>query len=96
MNIQPLDNRIIVKAFPAETLTASGLVLVQLEEEKPMAGTVIAIGPGRKKDDGTRAPMQVKPGDRIMFGKYAQQPFVHNGETLLAMCEMDVLFIMEQ
>jgi len=95
MAVQPLDNRIIVKPVPSETLTASGLILVQNEEEKPMAGTVISIGPGRKNEDGSRSPMQVKEGDRIMFGKYAQQPFQHEGETLLAMCEMDVLFIME-
>lgn len=95
MAVQPLDNRIIVRPFPTETLTASGLFLVQLEEEKPMAGTVVSIGPGRKQEDGSRAPMQVKPGDRIMFGKYAQQPFIHDGEQLLAMCEMDILFIME-
>jgi chaperonin GroES len=95
MAVQPLDNRIVIRPFPAEVLTASGLVLVQLEEEKPMAGTVISIGPGRKQDDGTRAPMQVKTGDKVMFGKYAQQPFQHEGETLLAMCEMDILFIME-
>lgn len=95
MGIQPLDNRIIVKPFPTDTLTSWGLVLVQLEEEKPMAGTVMAIGPGRKNEHGTRDPMQVKPGDKIMFGKYAQQPFLHNGENLLAMCEMDVLFVME-
>lgn len=95
MAVQPLDNRIIVKPFPSEVLTSWGLVLVQLEEEKPMAGTVISVGPGRKQDDGSRAPMQVMPGDRIMFGKYAQQPFQHEGETLLAMSEMDVLFIME-
>lgn len=95
MAVQPLDNRIIVKPFPAEVLTASGLILVQLEEEKPMAGTVISIGPGRKQEDGTRSPMKVKPGDQIMFGKYAQQPFQYQGETLLAMCEMDILFIME-
>lgn len=95
MNIQPLDNRIIVKPFPPERLTASGLILVMNEEEKPMAGTVISIGPGRKADDGSRSPMQVKPGDHVMFGKYAQQPFQHEGETLLAMCEMDVLFIVE-
>lgn len=95
MSVKPLDNRIIVKPFPAEVLTSWGLVLVQLEEEKPMAGTVLSIGPGRKKGDGTRDPMQVKPGDKIMFGKYAQQPFQHEGDTLLAMCEMDILFIME-
>jgi chaperonin GroES len=95
MAVQPLDNRIIIRPFPAEVLTASGLVLVQLEEERPMAGTVVSIGPGRKQEDGTRAPMQVKPGDKVMFGKYAQQPFQHEGETLLAMCEMDILFIME-
>lgn len=95
MAVHPLDNRIIVKAFPAETLTKSGLILIQNEEEKPMAGTVVSIGPGRKQDDGARAPMKVQPGDRVMFGKYAQQPFQHNGETFLAMCEMDILFIME-
>lgn len=95
MPAQPLDNRIIVKPFSPEALTSWGLVLVQLEAEKPMAGTVVAIGPGQRQPDGTRSPMQVKPGDRIMFGKYAQQPFEHDGETLLAMCEMDVLFIME-
>lgn len=95
MSVQPLDNRIIVKPFPAEVLTDSGLVLLQSNEEKPMAGTVVAIGPGRKQDDGSRSDMKIAIGDRIMFGKYAQQPFQHNGETLLAMCEMDVLFVME-
>lgn len=94
MAVQPLDNRIIVKPVPTEAVTAWGLQLVQLEAEKPMAGTVVSIGPGRKQDDGSRAPMQVKPGDKIMFGKYAQQPFQHEGETLLAMCEMDILFVM--
>jgi chaperonin GroES len=95
MTIKPLDNRIIVRPFPAETLTSFGLVLVQHAAEKPIAGTVVAIGPGRRKDDGTRDPMQVQIGDRIMFGKYAQQPFEHDGQTFLAMCEMDVLFVME-
>lgn len=95
MDIRPLDNRIIVKPFPPETLTQSGLILVTTEQEKPMAGTVVSIGPGRKQDDGSRSAMQVKPGDHIMFGKYAQQPFEYNGQTLLAMCEMDVLFIVE-
>jgi chaperonin GroES len=53
------------------------------------------VGPGLAKDDGTRDPMRVSVGDKIMFGKYAQQPFEYQGETLLAMCEMDVLFVME-
>jgi chaperonin GroES len=95
MAVQPLDNRILVKPLPTEALTSWGLVLVQLEAEKPMAGTVVAIGPGRKQADGTRTPMQVRPGDRVMFGKYAQQPFQYAGDTLLAMCEMDILFVME-
>lgn len=95
MAIQPLDNRIIVRPLPLESVRQSGIVVVALESEKPMAGTVVAVGPGRLKDDGTRDPMKVSEGDRIMFGKYAQQPFDYAGETLLAMCEMDVLFIME-
>lgn len=95
MGIHPLDNRIIVRPFPPETLRASGLVVVCLEAERPLSGEVVAIGPGKVNDDGTREPMQVQTGDRIMFGKYAQQPFEYCGETLLAMCEMDVLFVME-
>lgn len=95
MGIKPLDNRIIVRPVAAETVRASGLVLVCLEAEKPLSGEVVAVGPGRAKDDGTRDGMRVSVGDKVMFGKYAQQPFDYAGETLLAMCEMDVLFIME-
>lgn len=95
MSIHPIDNRIIVRPFPAEMLRPSGIVLVAAENEKPLSGTVIAIGPGKINDDGTRDDMKVAEGDNVMFGKYAQQPFEFEGETLLAMCEMDVLFVME-
>jgi len=96
MAICPLDDRIIVRPFPSETLRASGIVVVCQEAEKPLSGEVVAIGPGKAKDDGTREAMQIAVGDKIMFGKYAQQPFSYNGETLLAMCEMDVLFVMDE
>lgn len=95
MGIKPLDNRLIVRPFPIESMRSSGLVIVGDGGEKPLSGEVIAIGPGRKRDDGARDLMRVAVGDRIMYGKYAPQPFQHEGESLLSMCEMDVLFIMD-
>ncbi len=92
--IRPLDNRIIVRPHPAETVLASGIVMLESGAEKPLSGEVIAIGPGRKTETG-RDPMQVNVGDRVMYGKYAPQNFEFNGEQLLSMCEMDVLFVME-
>ena len=92
--ICPLDNRIIVKPFPIETMRASGIIVPDFGTEKPLSGEVIAVGPGRKTDTG-RDPMNVKVGDKIMYGCYAPQNFEYEGEKLLSMCEMDVLFVME-
>jgi len=91
--IRPLDNRVIVKPFPAETLRASGILLIE-SAEKPLSGEVIAVGPGRKTDHGVD-PMQLAVGDKVMFTKYAPQLFEYGGETLISMSEMDILFVME-
>jgi chaperonin GroES len=90
----PLDNRIIVNPDAAEKQRASGIIIPDTVNEKLLSGTVISIGPGKKKGE-VRQPMQVAVGDRVMYGKYAPKTFHHNGQNLLSMCEMDVLFIME-
>lgn len=91
--IRPLDNRVIVKPFPVERMRASGIILPE-SGDKPLSGEVVAVGPGRKTDTGVD-PMQLAVGDRVMYGKYAPQTFDYKGESLLSMCEMDILFVME-
>lgn len=70
MNLKPLGDRVVVKAAEAEEKTASGLILADTAKEKPVKGTVIAVGEGRFKDDGTRVPVDVKAGDVVIYSKY--------------------------
>ncbi|MCS6786870.1 MAG: co-chaperone GroES [Thiobacillaceae bacterium] len=94
MQIRPLHDRIIVKRLEAERKTASGIVIPDTAAEKPEQGEVIAVGPGRLDDRGKRVPMEVKVGDRVLFGKYAGQTVKVGGEELLVMREEDVMAIL--
>jgi chaperonin GroES len=95
MKIRPLHDRIIVKRVEEERKTASGIVIPDTAAEKPDQGEVIAIGTGKKTEDGKVLPLQVKVGDRILFGKYSGQTVKIKGEELLVMKEEDVMGVLE-
>jgi len=90
MNLKPLDDRIVVKPNEAEQTTASGLVIPDTAKEKPQQGEIIAVGPGRYEKD-KRVPMEVKVGDKVLYGKYSGTEVTIEGESLLILRESDVL-----
>ncbi len=95
MHIRPLHDRIIVKRVEAQRTTASGIVIPDTAAEKPEQGEVIAVGPGRRDDKGSLIPVDLKLGDRVLFGKYAGQTVKVEGEELLVMREDDVMGVIE-
>lgn len=95
MKIRPLHDRIIVKRVEEERKTASGIVIPDTAAEKPDQGEVIAIGTGRKTEEGKVIPLQVKVGDKILFGKYSGQTVKVKGEELLVMKEEDVMGVLD-
>ena len=96
MNLKPLDDRIVVKPSEAEQTTASGLVIPDTAKEKPQQGTVLAVGPGRWSDDeGKHFALDVKVGDKVLFGKYAGTEVKVDGEELLVMREDDIVGVVE-
>ncbi|MDQ3019276.1 MAG: co-chaperone GroES [Bacteroidota bacterium] len=90
MNIKPLSDRIIVKPAEAEEKTASGLIIPDTAKEKPMKGEVIAVGAGKVSDDGKLTKMELKVGDKILYGKYSGTEVVIEGTEYLIMRESDV------
>jgi chaperonin GroES len=95
MKIRPLHDRIIVKRLEEERKTASGIVIPDTAAEKPDQGEVVAIGNGKVQDDGKVRPVQVKVGDKILFGKYSGQTVKVEGEELLVIREEDVMGVIE-
>ncbi|CAN1545666.1 GroS Co-chaperonin GroES (HSP10) [Burkholderiaceae bacterium] len=95
MNLRPLADRVIVKRIESETKTASGIFIPDNAAEKPDQGEVLAVGPGKRNDKGDIAPMNVKVGDRVLFGKYSGQTVKVNGDELLVMKEDDLFAIVE-
>lgn len=93
--LRPLHDRIIVKRLDQETKTASGIVLPEAAAEKPDQGEVLAIGNGKILDDGAVRALDVKVGDRVLFGKYSGQAVKVDGEELLVMREEDVMAIVQ-
>ena len=89
--IKPLEDRIVVKAIEAETTTASGLVIPDTAKEKPQEGEVLAVGEGRFDDNGTRIPVDVKVGDKVIYSKYGGTEISVDGEDLLILSSRDVL-----
>lgn len=96
MKIRPLHDRVIVKRLEEERKTASGIVIPDTAAEKPDQGEVIAVGPGKRNDRGELIAMEVKVGDRVLFGKYAGQTVKVEGEELLVMREEDIMGIIEK
>jgi chaperonin GroES len=95
MKIRPLHDRIIVKRLEEERKTASGIVIPDTAAEKPDQGEVKAIGKGKKTDEGKVIPIDVKVGDRVLFGKYSGQTVKVEGEELLVMREEDIMGVVE-
>lgn len=93
--IRPLEDRVLVKPSEAEEKTAGGIVLPDTAKEKPMMGTVVACGPGKLTDTGERAKMQVKKGDKILYGKYAGSEIKVDGQDMLIIRESDILAIVK-
>jgi chaperonin GroES len=96
MKIRPLHDRVIVKRMEEERKTASGIVIPDTAAEKPDQGEIIAVGTGKKDDQGKLIPLDVKVGDRVLFGKYAGQTVKVEGEELLVMREEDIMGVVEK
>ena len=95
MKIRPLHDRVIVKRLEEERKTASGIVIPDTATEKPDQGEVIAVGPGKKDDNGKVIALDVKVGDKVLFGKYAGQTVKIDGNELLVMTESDLMGVIE-
>ena len=91
MKFRPLQDRILVKRVAAETKTASGIIIPDAAQEKPLEGEVVAVGNGRTLDNGTVLKPDVAVGDRVVFGKYAGSELKLDGEELLVLTESDLL-----
>ena len=96
MKLKPLGDKLVVKAAPNEEKTKGGLVLPDTVKEKPVEGEVVAVGPGRVNDNGERQPMEVKPGDRVIYSKYSGTEVKLEDETFLVIAERDVLAVVEK
>ena len=94
--LKPLGDRIIAKALSAEEVTPGGIVLPESAQEKPLEGEVIAIGPGAQLDSGKIKPMDVKPGDKVIYGKYAGTEVKVGKEEYIILRQEDILAIIEK
>ena len=95
MNLRPLQDRIIVKRVEEETKTAGGLFIPETAKEKPQRGEIVAVGNGKKTEDGKVLPLDVKVGDTVLFGKYAGTEIKVDGNDYLMMREDDILAVVE-
>lgn len=96
MKLRPLHDRVIIKRLDNETKTASGLVIPETAAEKPDQGEILAVGTGKKDDSGKVIPLDVKVGDRVLFGKYAGQTVKVDGNELLVMREEDIMAVVQK
>ncbi|MEN9922919.1 MAG: co-chaperone GroES [Candidatus Nanopelagicales bacterium] len=97
VNLKPLEDRIVVQALEAEQTTASGLVIPDTAKEKPQEGKVVAVGPGRFDESGTkRVPLDVKVGDIVIFSKYGGTEVKYSGNEYLILSARDILAIVEK
>lgn len=95
LSLKPLGDRVVIEPIEQEEITAGGIVLPETAKEKPQRGTVIAVGPGTRDDDGDRIALDVKAGDIVLYAKYAGTEFKVDGKKLLILKESDLLAIVE-
>jgi chaperonin GroES len=91
--LRPLGDRVVIKPSAREEMTKSGIVLPDTAKEKPQEGSIVAAGPGKILDDGTREAMDVKVGDKVLYAKYAGTEFKLDGEDVLIVSQKDILAI---
>jgi len=95
MSIRPLHDRVVIQRLEEERTSPGGIVIPETAAEKPMKGKIIAVGHGKVLDNGERRPVEVKPGDQVLFGKYAGTEVKIDGEDYLVMREDDIMAVFE-
>ena len=95
MKFRPLHDRVVLRRLDAEARSAGGIIIPDTAKEKPVEGEVVAVGPGGRDDKGVLTPMSVKPGDRVLFGKWSGTEVKIDGEELLIVKESDVMGVIE-
>ncbi|HVY17001.1 MAG TPA: co-chaperone GroES [Rhodopila sp.] len=95
MAFRPLHDRVVVRRLTAEEKTAGGIIIPDTAKEKPMEGEIVAVGPGARNEQGQLVPLDVKAGDKILFGKWSGTEVKLDGEELLIMKESDIMGIIE-
>ena len=95
MKFRPLHDRVVVKRVEEEEKTKGGIIIPDTAKEKPMEGEIVAVGPGARDDKGSLVPLDVKKGDRILFGKWSGTEVKLDGEDLLIMSESDIMGVIE-
>ena len=96
MQFRPLGDRVLVRRVAEEEKTRGGIIIPDTAKEKPQEGEIIAVGPGARDEDGKTVPLDVKPGDRVLFGKWSGTEVKIDGEDLLIMKESDILGVVER
>ncbi|HEX6798237.1 MAG TPA: co-chaperone GroES [Ktedonobacterales bacterium] len=94
--LHPMGDRVVVKPSAKEEITKSGIVIPDTAKEKPMVGTVVAVGAGKISDKGERIPIEVKEGDKVLFAKYGGTEYTLDGEDLLVLRESDILAVLSE
>jgi chaperonin GroES len=95
MKFRPLQDRVLIRRIEQETKTSGGLIIPDTAQEKPIEGEVVAVGLGARSEDGKVHPLGVKPGDRVLFGKWSGTEIKLDGEDLMIMKESDIMGIIE-
>ena len=96
MSFRPLHDRVVIRRVKQEEKTAGGIIIPDTAKEKPMEGEVVAVGPGARDEDGKIQPLDVKAGDRVLFGKWSGTEVKLDGEELMIMKESDIMGIIDQ
>lgn len=95
-NLRPLADRVLIKRLEAEEKTKGGIIIPETAKEKPMEGEVVSVGPGARAEDGKIIPLELKKGDRVLFGKWSGTEVKLDGEDFMIMKESDVMGIMQK
>ena len=96
MKFRPLQDRVLIRRIEQEEKTLGGIIIPDTAKEKPMEGEVMAVGPGTRGDDGKLHPLDVKPGDRVLFGKWSGTEIKIDNEELVVMKESDIMGVVEE
>jgi len=95
MRLRPLQDRVLIRRVVAEAKTTGGILIPDTAQEKPVQGEVVAVGPGARNNDGTLVPMDVKPGDRVLFAKWSGTEVKLEGDELMIMNQADIMGVVE-